>query len=124
MVVGVGASRGCPAIELEALVEAALDAAGVAPADVLVLASVDVKRDEEAVLHLAAARGWSLRFFAPHALGAVAVPTPSRVVARHVGTPSVAEAAALLAAGAGSELVLAKQRSRHCTCAIARGARP
>ncbi|WCB93023.1 Cobalt-precorrin-5A hydrolase [Baekduia alba] len=123
MVVGVGASRGCPPIELEALVDASLDAAGVAAAEVMVLASVDVKGDEPAVLALAAARRWSLRFFAPAALGAVAVPTPSPVVARHVGTPSVAEASALLAAGVGAELVLAKQRSRHATCAIARGAR-
>jgi cobalt-precorrin 5A hydrolase/cobalt-precorrin 5A hydrolase/precorrin-3B C17-methyltransferase len=119
--VGVGASRGCPEIELEALVDGALGAAGVGPDNVDVLASATVKADEPAVLALAAAHGWAVRFFGAQALAAVAVPTPSATVARHVGTPSVAEAAALLAAGDGAELVLVKQRSAHATCAIARG---
>jgi cobalt-precorrin 5A hydrolase len=124
LALGVGASRGCPATELTALVDGALELAGVGAGDVDVLASVDVKRDEAAILAIAASRGWTLRFFGADALGAVDVPTPSATVARHVGTPSVAEAAALLAAGGGgAELVLAKQRSRHATCAIARGGR-
>jgi cobalamin biosynthesis protein CbiG len=118
-VVGVGASRGCPPTELEALVEAGLAAAGVAPEQVHVLASVDVKGDEPAILALAAAHGWTLRLFPAPQLAGVPVPTPSATVARHVGTPSVAEAAALLAAGARAELVLAKQRSAHATVAVA-----
>ena len=40
--------------------------------------------------------GVPLRTHTAEALAAVDVPTPSAVVARHVGTPSVAEAAALL----------------------------
>jgi nicotinate-nucleotide--dimethylbenzimidazole phosphoribosyltransferase len=50
------------------------------------------------------------------------VPNPSPAVADQTGTPSVAEAAALLAAGAGGELVLAKRRSAHATVAVARAA--
>jgi cobalamin biosynthesis protein CbiG len=116
--VGVGASRGCPADELAGLVDASLRAAGIGSAAVLALASADVKADEPAVLALAAERGWPLRTFGAAALARVAVPTPSATVARHVGTPSVAEASALLAA-APAELLVAKQRSRHATCAIA-----
>jgi cobalt-precorrin 5A hydrolase len=48
----------------------------------------------------------------------VNVPTPSPVVETHVGTPSVAEAAALLSAGA-TELLVPKHRSAHATCAVA-----
>jgi cobalamin biosynthesis protein CbiG len=121
--VGVGASRGCPEDELKALVVASLGEANLAPGDVDVLASADVKAGEPALLALATARRWPLRFYSAGLLSGVAVPTPSAVVARHVGTPSVAEAAALLAAGAGSELVVAKRRSAHATCAIARGGR-
>jgi cobalamin biosynthesis protein CbiG len=117
--VGVGASRGCPTSELEALVADTLRGAGLATEHVDVLASVEVKRDEAAVLALGAARGWALAFFGADALAGVAVPTPSAVVARHVGTPSVAEAAALLAAGAGASLLVAKRRSPHATCAVA-----
>jgi cobalamin biosynthesis protein CbiG len=121
--VGVGASRGCPAGELEDLVAESLRAARLTPGAVGVLASADVKAGEPALLALATARRWPLRLFATAQLAAVAVPTPSAVVARHVGTPSVAEAAALLAAGEGASLVVEKRRSAHATCAIARGGR-
>ncbi len=55
-----------------------------------------------------------------------AVPNPSEVVEAAVGTASVAEAAALLAAGPGSVLVAAKQiaASRDATLAVSRRARP
>jgi cobalt-precorrin 5A hydrolase/cobalt-precorrin 5A hydrolase/precorrin-3B C17-methyltransferase len=121
--VGVGASRGCPADELAALVDAGLRAAGVGVADVRVLASADVKADEPAVLALAAAHGWTVRTFPASELAAVDVPTPSATVARHVSTPSVAEASALLAV-APAVLLVAKQRSPHATCAIARTLSP
>jgi cobalamin biosynthesis protein CbiG len=115
--VGVGASRGCPAAELEDLVATALAEAGVEQVDVI--ASADVKADEAAILALAGARGWRFVTFPAAALAAVPVPTPSATVAAHVGTPSVAEAAALLAAGDGSELMILKRRSAHATCAVA-----
>src|SRR5205823_6364427 len=65
-----------------------------------------------------------LRTFSADALAAVAVPTPSPVVECAVGTPSVAEAAALLAAGPGSELVVSKVTGAHATVAVARRVRP
>ncbi|CAB4901917.1 unannotated protein [freshwater metagenome] len=99
MVLGVGASRGCPASELAALVDDALSAAGAVREQVVLVASADVKADEPAILALAAALGVPTRFFPAHELAGVPVPTPSAIVAGHVGTPSVAEAAALLAAG-------------------------
>jgi cobalt-precorrin 5A hydrolase/cobalt-precorrin 5A hydrolase/precorrin-3B C17-methyltransferase len=115
--VGVGASRGCPESELEDLVAGALADARVEHVDVL--ASADVKRDEPAILALAAGHGWRFDTFPADVLAAVPVPTPSATVAAHVGTPSVAEAAALLAAGPGSELMILKRRSAHATCAVA-----
>ncbi|WP_445151578.1 cobalamin biosynthesis protein [Baekduia sp. Peel2402] len=115
--VGVGASRGCPERELKDLASAALDDAGLTWGDVDVIASADVKAGEPAVLALPAPRR---AFFAADVLARVPVPTPSAVVAAHVGTPSVAEAAALLACGAGAELLVHKRRSTHATCAVAR----
>jgi cobalt-precorrin 5A hydrolase len=116
LVVGVGCSLGCAADELDALVAGAL--AGVA-GDVVALATVDRREAEPCVLALAARHGVPLRTHSAGALAAIAVPTPSDVVARHVGTPSVAEAAALLSAGPGARLAVAKRRSPHATCAIA-----
>jgi len=57
-------------------------------------------------------------------LAVVDVPDPSEVVAAAVGTPSVAEAAALLAAGPGARLVVGKQRGPAATAAVAVGGRP
>jgi histidinol-phosphate aminotransferase len=98
VVLGVGASRGCPPEELSALADAVLAEAGLGRAAVVAVASAEVKADEPAVLALAAALGVPARFLPADALGAVDVPTPSAVVLAHVGTPSVAEAAALLVA--------------------------
>jgi len=116
LVVGAGCSRGCPPEELAALVDAAL--AGLR-GQVVALATIDRRADEPCLVLLAGARGVPLRVHAAAALAEVPVPTPSPVVARHVGTASVAEAAALLAAGPGARIAVAKRRSAHATCAVA-----
>jgi cobalamin biosynthesis protein CbiG len=119
IVVGVGCSLGCSGDELLDLVDATLREAGALDEQVAALATVDRRAHEPGVVDAARRRGWPLRTFPADRLAAVPVPTPSAVVARHVGTPSVAEAAALLAAGA-DDLLLGKRRSRHATCALAR----
>jgi cobalamin biosynthesis protein CbiG len=118
LVVGAGCSRGCPAEELLALIGAVLDEAGAQPGTVRALATVDRRADEPGMVAAARHHGWPLVTHAAPALSAVAVPTPSAVVASHVGTASVAEAAALLSAG-GDTLLVTKRRSAHATCALA-----
>lgn len=118
--VGAGCSRGCSPDELAALVDAALADAQLVAADVVALATVDLKGDELAMLALAEQRGWRLDLHPAQDLSRVPVPSPSPTVARHVGTPSVAEAAALLSSG--GVLVAPKRKSAHATCAIARSA--
>lgn len=117
LVVGVGASRGAPTDEVIALVDAALAEARVSPRSVACLATVDAKADERGLLETAAARGWPLTTHPAERLAAVAVPHPSETVRAAVGTPSVAEAAALLD---GGELLVAKRRSATATVAVAR----
>jgi len=92
-------------------------AAGAAPP---VVATIDGRVDHAAVI--AAAEGRRLLAFPASLLGSVTVPNPSRPVEAAVGTPSVAEAAALLAAGPGSRLVVTKQRGPTATAAVAQGA--
>ena len=119
LVVGVGCSLGCPPAELLELVRSALaEAAG----EVVALATVDRRAEEPCVLAAAAAHGVPVRTHPAERLAPVPVPTPSAVVAAYVGTPSVAEAAALLSAGKDARLLVAKRRSAHATCAIAREA--
>ena len=97
---GMGCERGTDLALLERLVGRGLAAAGLAEAAVAGLASIDRKGDEVALLELARRHGWPLRLFSTAALAAVAVPNPSDRVAAEMGTGSVAEAAALLAAQA------------------------
>ena len=120
LVVGVGASSGPPGDELAALLESALQDAGLSRSSVTSIATIDRRAGEAGI----AALGLPVEAFTARDLAEVTVPHPSSIVADAVGTPSVAEAAAILGAGAGSELVIAKQASPHCTVAVARRRRP
>lgn len=123
LVLGIGASRGVSTDEIADLVERVLAEAGLAAESVCAVATADVKADEAGLVAYAAGRGLPLVTFPADRLAAVAVPNPSEVVRAAVGTPSVAEAAALLAAGTrgrGAELVAGKTASAMATVAVAR----
>ena len=106
---GVGCERGTSLALLERLIDQGLAELELAPQAVAGLASASRKADEPALLELARQRSWPLRFFEPEQLAAVPVPNPSQAVAAEMGTPSVAEAAALLAAGAEASLLQPKR---------------
>jgi cobalt-precorrin 5A hydrolase/precorrin-3B C17-methyltransferase len=116
LVAGVGASTDAPADEVRDLLDGTLAAAGLAPVCVGEVATIDRRAGDRAVVNL----GLPVRSFTAAQLAAVDVPSPSSVVRAAVGTASVAEAAALLAAGPGGELVVTKQASPHATVAVAR----
>jgi len=120
LIVGVGASRGVPAAEIGQLIDSTLAELGVSPLSVLHLATAEVKADEDGLQAAAAQRGWRVVTHPAERLAAVPVPNPSEVVRRAVGTPSVAEAAALIHPGA--TLLAAKRASAHATVAVARTA--
>ena len=126
LVIGAGASRGADAPSLAAAAAGALEAAGLDASCVSAVATADIKRDEPAVVALAATFGVPVVVFPARVLAGQDVPNPSAVVAEAVGTSSVAEAAALLAAGPGGTLVVEKQVSttRDSTVAVARRLRP
>jgi cobalt-precorrin 5A hydrolase/precorrin-3B C17-methyltransferase len=130
LVVGVGSIRGADADSVWSLVGNALDRAGVAAAAVGLVATLDRKADEPAIVALAARLGVEVRTFDAETLAGVVasgrVPNPSPAVAAAVGTPSVAEAAALAAAGPGAALVGPKRvaEGRDATVAVTRRARP
>jgi len=69
------------------------------------LGTIDIKADEEGIIELCHSYHWPFKTFPAEELSEVKVPTPSSVVNKEVGTPSVAEAAALLAAGVNYLLV-------------------
>lgn len=118
LVVGLGASRGVTADEVAALVDRALAGAGLSADSVAGAASVDEKADEPGVLELCRLRGWPFTTYPANRLADVEVPNPSAEPAKVLGTPSVAEAAALL--HSGGELVVEKTKSAMATVAVAR----
>jgi cobalt-precorrin 5A hydrolase/precorrin-3B C17-methyltransferase len=120
LVAGVGTSTGAPPKEVARLLAEVLDRAGLADESVTEVATIDRRANEPAVLAL----GRPVRVYPASTLAQVSVPSPSTVVEAAVGTPSVSEAAALLAAGRGAVLVVPKQSSRHATVAVARRSLP
>ncbi|MFI7295883.1 precorrin-3B C(17)-methyltransferase [Streptomyces sp. NPDC050121] len=124
LVVGVGASKGAPVEEVLALVEGALRDAGLSPRSVAALATVDAKREEPGIVEAAARLGVPVVTYSAEELAAIEVPNPSDAPLVAVGTPSVAEAAAL---ADGGELLVPKRKSERpdgqpamATCAVAR----
>lgn len=122
LALGVGCERGVAAEELQTLVTETLRRQGLAEGAVALVASLDLKSDEQAVHELAASLGVPARFFTPAELLAETprLQTPSDTVFRAVGCYGVAEGAALAAAGAKGALIVPKQSGARVTCAIAR----
>lgn len=123
---GLGCDRGTPAATVARAIAEALAACGCTPTDVRAVASIDLKADEAGLAEVAAQSGWAIRYFPAAELAAVDVPNPSETVRKYTGTPSVSEAAALLAAGADRHhLVIEKYKlrgpdGRNATVSIAR----
>ena len=124
LVVGVGASKGAPVDEVLGLVESAVRDAGLSLASLAELATVDAKSDEPGIVEAARRLGVPLVTYSAEELAAVEVPNPSEAPLSAVGTPSVAEAAALVG---GGELLVPKRKSERAdgrpamaTCAVVR----
>ena len=95
--VGVGCERGVSRKLIETAIEQVCRRFHLAQSAIAGIATIDLKADEAGILELCRDRHFPLKTFSAEALSQVDVPTPSQVVAQEVGTPSVAEAAALLA---------------------------
>ena len=80
--------------------------------------TIDVKADEEFVDMLEMEYGEEVVFFTADELAAVEVPNPSDTVEKHVGTPSVCEAAAILGSNNG-KLIIPKVKGKNWTAALA-----
>lgn len=122
LVVGVGASKRASTEGLYDAVHQALSSAGLDVSAVAAVATLDAKAAEPAIVELAERLGVGIVSLGASLLCSVEVPNPSEIVRKAVGTPSVAEAAAVVAAGPGSRLVSTKTISatRDSTVAIAR----
>ena len=127
IVAGIGCRRGAGAPDIEAAIRTALARAGVTTADLKAIATGNAKAAEAGIAAAAAKLGISLILIPDDALkiaGARTVTRSQRVFAL-TGVPSLAEAAALAAAGPSSRLIASRLVFGAATCALARsGAAP
>jgi len=86
-------------------------------------ATIDIKKDEKAILELVEENNLPIKFFTKEDLSKIIVPNPSKIVQKEIGTSSVAEASCLLAAGEESKLLkekrIFKNQSGAVTIAVA-----
>jgi len=80
--------------------------------------TIDVKEEEEFCTMLADEYEEEVVFYTAEQLAQVEVPNPSETVRKHVGTPSVCEAAAILGSNHG-KLIIPKVKGRNWTAALA-----
>ena len=80
--------------------------------------TIDVKADEPFVEMLQDEYEEEVLFFTADELAKVEVPNPSATVQKHVGTPSVCEAAAILGSNHG-KLIVPKVKGKNWTAALA-----
>lgn len=104
--VGLGCERGSEAALIEQAIESVCQRYQLASEAIAGIATLALKSDEVGLLDVIQKRGWPLQCYEAEQLKALAeqlpLPNPSAVVAKAVGTPSVAEAAAMLAAAQAS----------------------
>ncbi len=80
--------------------------------------TIDVKEDEPFCTLLREEYGEEVVLFTAEELAKVEVPNPSATVEKHVGTPSVCEAAAILGSNHG-QLIIPKVKGKNWTAALA-----
>ena len=115
--VGVGCRKGTDPSALERAVADALAEAKVSARAVTAIASIDVKKDEQAILELASKMDWPSVFYTADELAAVPGEfSSSDFVKRTVGVDNVCERAAC---ASGGELVLGKRSGDGTTVALA-----
>jgi cobalt-precorrin 5A hydrolase/precorrin-3B C17-methyltransferase len=95
--IGIGCERGTSQILIDHAINQIFSEYHLAEGAIAGIATIDLKADEVGILEVCQRRNLPLRTFTANLLKLVPVPTPSTNVEAEVGTPSVAEAAAILA---------------------------
>ncbi len=118
--VGIGCIRGASVETITKAITKACQTHNLAPGSIAGLATIDIKGDETGILEYCRIHNLPLKTFSAESLKALSVPNPSPVVESEVGTGSVAEAAALLAAGSDELLVTKQIEGKEVTIAVAK----
>ena len=128
LVVGLGCQRGCPVSTLRALLDQALQAHQIELREIKALASIDLKREEPALIELAEQLALPLMYFSSEQLAGYELQLShhSDIAFERTGCYGVAESAALALAEqlaqAPAKLLIPRQKYAQATLALASAA--
>ncbi len=108
--VGVGCQRGSSRELIAAAIEQVFKENQLEPSAIAGFATIETKASEFGLVELCRLGNLPLKTFAASILSTVCVPNPTKITKKKVGTPSVAEAAAILAASSFTPSVVGKQK--------------
>jgi cobalt-precorrin 5A hydrolase len=123
MVLGIGCNSNTGKDEISDTVKSILDQKAISPLSINCIATIDKKKDEPGLIAYCESINKRLEYYNAAALNSVVykgMSQPSPAAKSHVGASGVAEPAALLCAGEGSELIVNKIKAGNITLAIAR----
>ena len=106
--IGLGCERDTNKNFIEDSLNKLLDENDISVLSIAGIATVDLKKDEKAILDIAQENQWPIKFVTAKQLLKVNVPNPSQAVFDEIGSYSVAEASCLNAAGEDSKLLVEK----------------
>lgn len=114
---GIGLAREAgPTRNVQKAIFEDLQSIGILPPAIASISTIDAKSGEPVVKALK--KKYPVHFYTAEQLAKIEVPHPSKTVMKHMGTPSVSEAAALLSSGNG-ELLMPKKKGENYTVAAA-----
>jgi cobalt-precorrin 5A hydrolase/precorrin-3B C17-methyltransferase len=116
--VGIGCERNTSKELIANSLNNFLESGNLSQQSIAGFATIDIKKDEKGILELAKEKNLPLKFFTKEDLSTIIVPNPSNVVQKEIGTPSVAEASCLLAAGEESKLLQEKRIFKNQSGAV------
>ena len=125
LVVGLGCQRGCPVTTLRALIDQALQAHQIELHQIKALASIDLKRDEPALVELAEQLALPLTYFSSEQLASYEpqLSHHSQIAFERTGCYGIAESAALALAEqlthSPAKLLIKRQKYAQATFALA-----
>ena len=94
--IGIGCERGTAKELIKEAILTTLQQYHLSVKAIAGIATIDIKADEIGIIQLCQQENFPLKTFDADSLKHISVPTPSTIVEQEVGTPSVAEAAAIL----------------------------
>ncbi|MEZ5690392.1 MAG: cobalamin biosynthesis protein [Rickettsiales bacterium] len=121
--IGIGCRKNCSVAEIIELIHTALEKIDMVVTDITVMATAWVKEKEDCIINSADALDIPLVIISKEKCEEMAgmEQTVSQKVIELFSIPSVAETAALAAAGKGAKLICSRVNSASATCAIALG---